>query len=117
MHIPSLRHLLFCILAVTIAVQGQVAVAQTCHISGHHSHAVTDHEGHHESLANQSIEEDGHSASNACAYCASICAMGYALIRTPVITVPGIDTSSVFLAPVKHYKSALLDGLIKPPRS
>ena len=117
MHISSLRHLLLCILAITIAVQGQVAVAQTCHMSGHYSHAVTDHEGHHESLANQSIEEDGHSASNACAYCASICAMGYALIRTPVFTFPGIDTSSVFLAPVKHYKSALLDGLIKPPRS
>ena len=149
------HQLTLCILAMTITVQGQAAVAKICHVAGNLSQAVSNlsnhsaHAHHTQAigaegtalmalsghglyslntdapLSENGLEPPSHhnapeesSPSNSkCSYCASVCAMAYVPSRPTAAAFPPGEVSLNSMAPLQNYKNAILEGLLRPPRS
>ncbi len=123
-------------LALTLTAQAQISVASTCHAKGHHltqssiglhlslgqAEIHSKHSHGIDSSALHSTSPDQSETSSAfvkakCSYCATGCSMVYLPTTVPVSLPPGLGSSDTFVSLVKHYKDALLDGLMRPPRS
>lgn len=121
-------------LALTLTAQAQVSVASSCHAKGLHltqesiglhlsPSQVEMHSKHSHGIDSSALHlTDQPETSNAfvkakCSYCATGCSMVYLPTTVPVSLPPDLGSSDTCVSLVKHYKDALLDGLMRPPRS
>jgi hypothetical protein len=149
------HQLTLCILALTITVQGQAAVAKVCPAAGnlsqvvsnlsnrlvhaHHTQAIgaegtalmaSSGHGLHslntdaplgenglEPLSHHDAPEKSSPSNSKCSYCASVCAMAYVPSRPTSAALPPGEVSLNFMAPMQNYQNAILEGLLRPPRS
>jgi hypothetical protein len=123
-------------LALTLTAQAQASVASSCHAKGLHltqasiglhlspsqaeMHSKHSHGIDSSALHLTSPDESETSSTFVkakCSYCATGCSMVYLPTTVPVSLPPDLGISDTFVSLVKHYKDALLDGLMRPPRS
>ena len=61
--------------------------------------------------------EESSPSNSKCSYCASVCAMAYVPSRPTAAAFPPGEGSLNSMAPLQNYKNAILEGLLRPPRS
>ncbi len=61
--------------------------------------------------------EESSPSNSKCSYCASVCAMAYVPSRPTAAAFPPGEVSLNSMAPLQNYKNAILEGLLRPPRS
>lgn len=140
MRVSLLRYFLSLLLAIALTAQAQASVASSCHAKGQYlSHAnISSHLSLGQASLGQAEMHSKHShgidasdfhptapdhsetpsafAKAKCSYCANTCSIVYLPATVAVSLSPGLESSDTFVALVKQYKDALLDGLLRPPR-